>query len=99
MTYSVGNNMIFWTAGPNIWNMTWTETGNRAEIYGEFGYPVVSMAYDWIAGNLYLVRKYSRVVVCASRGGAVRMLCSELKIEDRGGIMKIAWLSLDPSAG
>ena len=52
-------------------------------------------------GKICLVCKYSRVVVCApsGEGGAPRMSCTQLTVQNREGITEITWLALDPSAG
>lgn len=96
LTHSAATNMIFWTAGPHMWNMTLNAKVYRAHPLGEIRAQcsVINMAYDWIAGNFYLVCKNAKVVVCSVR--STRIFCSRLAEFD---LRRATWIALDPTAG
>lgn len=99
LTHNHEGNMIFWTAGPYLWNTTLTGKVGRKQFLGEIRTKcsIVDIAHDWITENFYIVCEYStRVVVCKPRPGFVPMSCAQLTAFD---LQKINWIALSPNAG
>lgn len=98
VTYGFKKNMVFWTTGSSIFSTRLATNKGEGQLFGEIESLciVMDIAYEWITGNFYISCKYSRVVVCASRPGSVRMLCSE---QTPMAGREINWLSLNSKAG
>lgn len=98
LTYDAGANMIFWTAGRTIFNMSLTANEGQGQRLGEIESlcSVVGMVLDYITGNFYIACKHSRVVVCNWRSSSVRMYCSKpITVAIRG----IDWFAFNPNEG
>lgn len=98
LTHSFGTNMIFWAAGPRLWNTTLTANEGDGQPLGEIRSlcSIIAITQEWITGNFYLACEYSGVVVCGSRDETTKLHCSRLTAVH---IQGVRWLALSPNTG